>query len=93
MATGESSGAVYIVNNQVADILTKEGSKLDMTNSFLLWVVLPLFVVGKLEADKVRTPFPRHSGVAILMSGCPIEHPSSKNYTIYTSKMINKVAK
>lgn len=43
--------------NQVADALAKEGSKLTDANSFAFWRVPPLFVSTTLEADKVGTSF------------------------------------
>ncbi|KAG5570243.1 hypothetical protein H5410_060009 [Solanum commersonii] len=50
----------YRETNKVADILAKEGAKLESLNSFILWTIPPLFVIGILETDKARTTFARH---------------------------------
>ncbi|KAH0688972.1 hypothetical protein KY289_016330 [Solanum tuberosum] len=43
--------------NQVADALAKEGSRMQQANCFVQWTVPPLFVLTKVEADKVGTIF------------------------------------
>ena len=45
----------YREENQVADTLAKEGSRLKEANSLILWTAPPLIVSSRIEADKVGT--------------------------------------
>ncbi|WMV53491.1 hypothetical protein MTR67_046876, partial [Solanum verrucosum] len=49
----------YREENQVADTLAKEGSRLKEANSLILWTTPPLIVSSRIEADKVGTLFVR----------------------------------
>jgi len=46
--------------NQLADILAKEGSRLKQDVDFVEWIVSPVFALKALGADMERTTFDKH---------------------------------